>query len=1062
MNLARLSIGRPTFITCVVLLMLTVGLIARSRLGVDLFPDVTFPVVSVSTTYAGAGPEEIETLVSKPIEDEVSTISGLKRLTSTNQEGLSTVVAEFTMSTDVKYAEQQIRDRIGAAKRHLPDQIDEPIVRRIDPSDQPVVTLSLDADLPEGKMYDLANEVIKPKLEQVPQVGLVEVIGGRKREIHVKLDREKLRAHEVSATGVAERLASAGENVPAGKKDMNGVEKVFRTVGQFKTLNDIGSTIVNFFGNDVPVTLSDVGTVEDTLVDETSRTFVNGKKSLFINVFRQSGSNTVAVVDALLKRVQTVNAELKDADGKPKMATVRDASKWIRANVEDVYESIFLGTLFAVVVVFFFLGSGRSTIITGLALPNSLIGAFILMAIAGYTVNVMSLLALSLSVGLLVDDAIVVRENIFRHVEMGKTPKRAAIEGTNEVRLAVVATTLAVIAVFGPVGFLSGVVGQFFKQFGLTVCFAMAISLFDALTIAPMMSAYFAGTIDHAKKKGPIGRVLAAFDRFQTRLEEKYTTLVGYSIRNPGKVLGVSFLVFLGSCVSTKFVPKTFLPEQEQGEFSVALDMAPGTSLDRMTEVAMKVDAVIRKHPEVAVTGVTVGGRNGESNVTDFYVALTPMKSRSISTSNFKKLLRQELVPFKEANPIVKDYDAVGGGQRPFLLNIVGNDMEVIQNHANKVFAYLKKTGKLTDPDTNFRAGKPEFQVVPNKKRMEALGISSVSLGNELRAQIEGIKAAKFRERGLEYDIRLRLQEDQRNLQENYYKTYVPNINGKLIRLSDVTTPNDTTGPTKIFRQDRSRYVQIGADIASGAGMGDIIADLEEKFRSDPELKLPEGVTHAFIGQAENFKELADSMVLAMGLGILFIFLVLSSLYESFVTPLTIMLALPLAFSGAFVSLAITHQSLNIFSIIGLVMLLGVAAKNSILLVDFSNQQVQAGKTREEAMLIAGRTRLRPILMTTMALIAGTIPIALGLNEASKQRVSMGFAIIGGLISSTLLTLVVVPAAYSFIDRFRVWSNRRARKLFGVPLEDEPMPDENEKPGAPASGKPGHPGEAHA
>ncbi len=1034
MSLASLSISRPTFITCVIFLMLAVGLIARGRLGVDLFPDVTFPVVSVSTTYPGAGPEEIETLVSKPIEDQVSTISGLKRLSSTNQEGLSIVIAEFTMETDVKYAEQQIRDRIGAAKRALPTNIDEPVVRRMDPSDLPVVVLSLEADLPPGKLYDLANEVIKPKIEQVAKVGLVQVIGGRKREIHVKLDRKKLISREVSASAVASRLAASGENVPAGKIDMNGVEKVFRTVGQFKSLKDIGSTIVNFFGNDVPITVSDVGTVEDTLVDESSRTFINGKKSLFINVFRQSGSNTVSVVDAVIKKVAKINESVKEADGKPVIGVVRDASFWIRANVEDVYESILLGTLFAVIVVFFFLGSLRSTIITGLALPNSLIGAFILMAIAGYTINVMSLLALSLSVGLLVDDAIVVRENIFRHLEMGKSPKRAALEGTAEVRLAVIATTLAVIAVFGPVGFLSGVVGQFFKQFGLTVCFAMAISLFDALTIAPMMSAYFAGTVLHVKdkvNKNFLDRILAGFDRFQTYLEERYTGLVKVTLNHPGKVLLTSLLITAVCFYSVKFVPKTFLPDQEQGEFSVALDMPPGTSLDRMTEVALKVDELIRKNPEVLKTGLTVGGRNGESNVTDFYVSLVRLKDRDVTTVEFKKRLREQLVSFKEANPVVKDYDAVGGGLRPFSLNIVGNDIEVLQNHATKVLAYLRSTGKLTDPDTNFRGGKPEFQIIPNKARMEALGISSIGLGQELRTQVEGVKAAKFREKGLEYDIRLRLKEDQRNLQENYAKTYVPNINHRLIRLSDVTKPLDTSGPTKIYRQDRNRYVQIGADIAPGAGMGDIIADLNEKFKNDPELKHPEGVSHVFIGQAENFQELADSMALAMGLGVLFIFLVLSSLYESFVTPFTIMLALPLAFSGAFVALALTGQSLNIFSIIGLVMLLGVAAKNSILLVDFANQQVIAGKSRSEAMLLAGKTRLRPILMTTMALIAGTIPIAVGLNEASKQRTSMGVAIIGGLISSTLLTLVVVPAAYSFIDRFRVWAKRRGARLFG-------------------------------
>jgi HAE1 family hydrophobic/amphiphilic exporter-1 len=1051
MNLAQLSIKRPTFITCVVFLMLAVGLLSMNRLGVDLFPDVTFPIVTVSTTYPGAGPEEIETLVSKPLEDEISTISGLKRLSSTNQEGLSQVVAEFTLETDVKFAEQQIRDRVGAAKRKMPDDVDEPVVRRIDPSDQPVLVLALDADLPQAQLYDLANEIIKPKLEQVSQVGLVEVIGGRKREIHVKLDRDRLRAHEVSATQIAGRLAAAGENIPAGKTDEAGKETVFRTVGQFQTLKDIGATIVNFFGNDVPVTLNDVANVEDTLVDENSRTYVNGKRSLFIQAFRQSGSNTIAVVKNLRKRVDAINAEMAKAPGQPKISMVRDASYWIQANVDDVKESILLGTLFAVIVVFFFLGSGRSTIITGLALPNSLIGAFILMALAGFTINVMSLLALSLAVGLLVDDAIVVRENIFRHIEMGKSPIRAALEGTKEVSLAVVATTLAVIAVFGPVGFLSGVVGQFFKQFGLTVCFAMAISLFDALTIAPMLSAYFAGSVSHVKdkvKKNPLDKVLVGFDNFQTWLENKYERLVKFTLHHPGRVLGVSFLVFLGSCYTTKYVPKTFLPTQEQGEFSVSLDMAPGTSLEKMTATAIKVDEAIRANKEVRLTGLTVGGRNGEANVTDIYVSLIPLKERSTSTADFKAKLREQLATYQDANPLVKDFDAVGGGMRPFTLNIIGTEMDVVVPYAQKVYAYLKKRGGLLDPDTNYREGKPEFQIIPNKVRMEALGISSIGLGSELRAQIEGLTPAKFREKGLEYDVRIRLKEEQRDLRGDYGRTYVPNINGKLIRLSDVTTPKDTTGPTKIYRQDRSRYFQIAADIAPGAGMGDIINDLNQKFENDPELKLPPGVRHAFIGQAENFQELASSMVIALGLGVLFIYLVLASLYESFVTPLTIMLAIPLAVAGSFVALAITGESLNIFSIIGLVMLFGVSAKNSILLVDFANQKLQEGMSRYDAMLLAGRTRLRPILMTTMALIAGTIPIAIGLNEASKQRTSMGVAIIGGLISSTILTLLVVPAAYSFIDRFRVWANQKGKKLFGV-VED---PDAFKAAGTPANG----------
>jgi HAE1 family hydrophobic/amphiphilic exporter-1 len=1035
MNLADLAIKRPTFITCIIILMVSIGLICMNRLGVDLFPDITLPVVTVSTVYPGAAPNEVETLISKPLEDEIGTISGIKRLRSINQEGISMVIAEFTLSTDVKVAEQQVRDRAAAAKSQFPDDVTEdPVIRRVDPSDQPVIMFSLNADLPQAKLYDLANEYIKPRFEQVSQVGKVEVWGGRKREIHVTLDREKLRARAITAGKVVGQLKVSGENVPVGKNDRSETETVFRTVGQYSSVNDISSTIVNFLGNDVPSSVSSLGTVEDTLVDETMRTFVNGKKSIFVVAYKQSGSNTIEVVSDLRKRMSLINDNLKQLDGKGSIHVVRDSSEWIIANVEDVKETIMIGILLAVTVVFFFLGSGRSTIITGLALPNSLIGAFILMAVAGFTINVMSLLALSISVGLLVDDAIVVRENIFRHIEMGKNPIRAASEGTKEVRLAVIATTLAVIAVFAPVGFISGVIGQFLRQFGLTVCFAMLISLFDALTIAPMLSAYFAGKAEHLHdKKGVIASMLQSFDHFQTWLENKYESVVKYVLIHPLKTLAISLLVTIASCGSLKFVPATFLPAQDSGEFQVAIDMPPGTGLEKMTQVSEEIDAKIRERKEVAVSALTVGSfLGGESNTASYYVKLVPSRQRKMNTSGFKDQMREMLKAYAYANPIVKDYDAVSGGQRPFNLNILGNDMKVLEEYTTKLKAYIQKSNALKDVDTNYRSGKPEFQIVPVKRKMEEYGVSSSSMGQELRTQIEGIKAAKYRENGVEYDIRVRLQDDQRDLEKDFNKTYVPNINNKLVRLADVANPVKTTGPTKINRQDRMRYIQINADNAPGGDLNKLISDLKEKMTNDPELKLPAGYSYTFVGQAENFEELKSGMILALGLGVLFIFLVLSSLYESFVTPVTIMLAMPLAMVGSFVSLALSRESLNIFSMIGMVMLMGVSAKNSILLVDYANQQMKKGLSRSEAMLLAGRTRLRPILMTTLALISGTIPLAIGLNEASKQRTSMGWAIMGGLISSTILTLVVVPAAFSFLDRFRVWSNHFMKRLVGA------------------------------
>ena len=1050
MSLAQISIKRPVFITAIVTLMLAMGLLSIKKLGVDLFPNVTFPVVFVSVPYPGAGPAEIETQISKVIEDDLSTLSGLKRLSSNSVEGVGVVIAEFTLETDVKYAEQQIRDRMNSIKRQLPRDALEPTIRRIDPSDQAIVTLSLQADLPAAELFDLADQVIRPKLEQVNQVGQVTILGGRRREIRVELDRRKLKARELSASMVASRLTAAGQDIPAGKVDGGDKEVVIRAKAQFESLDDIRKQVVNFIGSDVPTAVSDLGVVVDSLETEKTRAYVNGQPSLILSVFRQSGANTVAVVDAVFAKIKKLEPEFKTMKGSPKITVVRDGSRFIRFNLDDVQESILIGVLLTVIVVFFFLGSGRSTLITGLALPNSLIGAFILMAFFGFTINVMTLLALSLAVGLLVDDAIVVRENIFRHIEMGKSPARAALEGTSEVTLAVIATTLTVLAVFGPVAFLKGVVGQFFREFGLTICFAMAISLFDALTIAPMLSAYFAGKGHGAIGDGPwlyrktLGALVRGFNSFQTWLEDRYEALLKIVVRRPAVSLLVTFLIFIGSFAALKFVPKTFLPTQEAGEFTMSIELNPGTTLDQMDAVAKKIDKLVRDHQEVDVVSYTLGSGDGDANRADFYVLLVPSKDRrGMSTSNFKELLREELKPFAYANPQVKDFDAVGAGQRPFTVNIVGFDQKKLEEYAKRALEITRANPGLKDVDWNYRTGKPEFQAVLIPGKADRLGVSTISMGSELRAQIEGIEAAKYRENGKEYNIRVRLQEDQRDLRKYFGQTYVPNINMQLVRLSDVSTPFETTGPAKISRQDRGRYIQIGADIAPGGGLGDIVAQLTNAFQTD--LKLPPDMRFAFVGQAENFAELAEGMVIAVGLGILFIFLVLASLYESFVTPLTIMIALPLAVCGSFFALALTRESMNIFSMIGMIMLLGIATKNSILLVDYASQLVRGGTSRVDAIIQAGRTRLRPILMTTMALIAGTLPVALGLNEASKQRTSMGIAIIGGLISSTLLTLVVVPAVYQYFDRFREWSLKKVKRLFSV--QDDIEEDEGQSIG---------------
>jgi HAE1 family hydrophobic/amphiphilic exporter-1 len=1033
MSLANISIKKPTFLTCVIILMLAVGWMSMKKLPVDLFPDINFPIVTVTTIYPGAGPNEIETNISKVIEDEVSNISGIKTVRSVSREGASQVIVEFNLETDVKYAEQQVRDRVSSAKRRLPTDAKEPTIRRISPSDQPVVAITLTADLPMAKLFDLAEEEIRPKLEQVPQIGLVNVVGGRKREIHINLDRRKLKDYEISASQVSQRIEASGQNIPVGKNEKGGQEISLRTVGEFKSLNDLKNVIINFIGNDVPVSLDKIATVDDALVDETNKTYYNGQSTLVLMIFKQSDSNTIAVTKGVEKQLAKIQETLATADGHPTLKIVRKTADQIDANVKDVQESIFIGIGLTILVVFFFLGSGRSTLITGLALPNSLMGAFILMSWAGFSINVMSLLALSLSVGLLVDDAIVVRENIFRHRSMGKSALKAAIEGTQEVTLAVIATTLTVIAVFGPIGFLKGIVGQFFKEFGLSICFAMAISLFDALTIAPMMSAYFGGSHGETRKglyKATIGRLLDWFELFQQWLERSYESTLKFTMRAPLIILIAAFLLFVASIYSTKWIPKTFLSPQDNGEFAVALDMPPGTSLTKMDEVARSVDEIIRKHPEVSTSLLTVGNRDGSPNVAEFYIHLVPSKKRSMNTSAMKDILRNDLKAFSYANPVVKDIDAVGGGWRPFNVNIVGPNLEEVARVSQDLMAKIKDHPALKDVDSSHRPGKPEVQFVIDRAAAENVGVAPNVAGFELRTLVEGSTPAVFREAGREYDIRVRLRPDQRDLKDAFNETYVPNINFRTVRLSSVAKIVDTTSPANINRQDRGRYIQISADIApNGPGMNQAMVDIKKLFDSD-EIKLPAGMRYQFVGQAESFVEMIQNMTIAVILSIIFIYLVLASLYESFVTPFTIMLVLPLAISGAIFGLLIMGVSLDLYSMIGCILLLGIATKNSILLVDYATQKVAEGMERNAAMVEAGKTRLRPILMTSVALIAGMLPVAYGLNEASKQRTTMGIAVIGGMITSTLLSLIVVPAAFSYIDRFRIWASAKMAKRF--------------------------------
>lgn len=1041
MSLAKLSIKRPIFITCVIIFTIILGLVGFSRMSVDMFPAVSTPVITVQTIYSGAGPEEIETLISRPIEDEVSSIAGIKNLISKNLEGVSVVTAEFQSTVESKYAEQQVRDKINIVRSKLPAEIDDPIIKKFDLADTPIVMVGLSAEgLTADKIYDIADQFVKPRFEQVNNVGSIEIVGGRKREIQVRLDQKKLKQREISVGQVASQIGASGENVPSGKVNRNGQEIVYRGVGEFRSVPEIKDTLVNLYGNEVPTRVSDLGKVVDTFEDEKNRGFMEGKPIVVLQIYRQAGSNTLKVADDIKKELKKIQLNLDEMPGKAKLSVLVDSSTSIRDNVHDVYETIVIGIILTVITVLFFLGSARSTLITALSLPVSLIGSFILMSLAGFTINIISLLALTLAVGLLIDDAIVVIENIYRRMELGESASEAADKGTAEIQLAVFAITLVVMAVFIPVGMMSGMIGQFFKQFGFTVAFSMAISLFVALTIIPMLAAYFGGDghgathkeLTHGLWDRTIGRLLRGFDRFQTWLENLYEKLLRLSLSYSKTTLALTFGMFVLSLFAATQIKSEFVPDNDNGESSVTLELAPGANLDTTTDAFKKIEAIVKKNPEVNFIMGTVGGTFGEANKAMMFVKLH--EKRAITTVGFREKLRAQLAPFaKTANPIVKKYDASGaGGRQPIILNLMSQNVEHLSKSTEAIVAKLKADPRFKDVDTNFRTGKVEVQVRLKPGAAKEFGINTKTMGAELRAQVEGFTTAKFRENGREYDVRVRLQDSQRDLSQRFSEVFVPNINRKLVKLSNIADAVSVAGPASIERRNRSRFIEITAAMGPGVSLSDAVAELKTALTIG-DTKLPSDVRYQLGGDAENMADMGTSAVLAILFGIVCIYLILASLYESFITPITIMVSFPLALSGAFYGLLLSGKSMNMFAILGLFMLIGVAGKNGILLVDFTKQLMDEGVERLEALVRAGKARLRPILMTSFALVAGTIPIAIGLNPASRTRTSMGVVIISGILIATVLTLIAVPSVFVYVDRFRVWVNTLGKRVVSKP-----------------------------
>jgi hydrophobe/amphiphile efflux-1 (HAE1) family protein len=1016
MKLADVSIERPVFATMMILALVVLGLFSYLKLNIDQFPDIDFPFVIVTTVLPGAGPEQIETDVSKKIEDTVNTIGGLDHIQSISQEGVSIVVMRFKLEVDGRQAAQDVREKIAAIRADLPTDIEDPVIERFDPASEPIFTLTVSGERSEKEITTYTKDVIKKRLENVPGVGRVDLVGGSEREIQIAVDAERLRAYGLSIQDVIQGVSSSNVEIPAGNLVQGSRQLLLRTMGKYTKVDDFNNVIVATPRGKV-VHLSDVASVIDGVKERSSLSRVNDANAVSLNILRQSGSNTVRVADALKLQMENIRRELPSD---LRISVARDNSVYIRNSVHDVIFNIVYGGLLAVIVVFLFLGNLRSTIISAFALPTSIIASFIVMYALKFTLNMMTLLALSLAVGLLIDDAIVVIENIYRHMRQGETPLEAAKAATNEIGLAVMATTFTIVAVFVPVAFMPGIVGRFFYQFGITVSVSVLVSLFVAFTLTPMLSSRWLKREDEAlsREGNVLRKVLYYFNHFFAILSEKYQKAISWSLRHRKTVIFGAFGVFVMSFFLMRFLGSTFFPTQDENEFNVAVNASPGSSLEQTSHICTVIEGIVHKRPEVTMTLTTIGAGTDPVTAGNVLVKLVKKNQRKKGVLEILDEVRRELKNVPGANLSFGVEEVGGGGSKPVLMSVRGDDMAILQKLADQVERIVRTTPGAVDVENSLETSKPEVRIRIDRERASDLGINVGLIAATARAMVDGYVATHYQEGDEQYDVRVRLNKEDRTSLENVNNLTIksnkepPENAALLIPVSYVASITQGSGPSRIYRYDRQREIRVGADL-SGRLLGTVLGDIVGRTRG---LDVPSGYSVRVTGQGEFQAQSFADIFLALALAIIFVYIVLAAQFDSFRYPFAIMLALPMSLIGAVFALLVFRSAISIMSLIGIIMLMGLVTKNGILLVDYTNVLRDRGLQRTEALVKAGATRLRPILMTTFAMIFGMIPVAFAIGEGSEFRSPMGQAVIGGLVTSTLLTLFVVPVVYSVLD----------------------------------------------
>jgi HAE1 family hydrophobic/amphiphilic exporter-1 len=1052
-GLSGVAIARPVFTTMMMLGLVVLGVFSFLRLSIDQFPEIDVPVVSVQTVYPGASPETVEREVTRRLEEAFNPVQGVDTLTSVSLEGVSQVIIEFDLDRDAEEAAQDIRAKIDGIRRELPPDIDPPVVEKFDPSAQPILSLGLSSErLSVPELTTLADDVVRRRIEAVPGVGNVRIAGGLTREVRVFLDPRRMQALGVAASDVMSALRAQNQEIPAGRIERGNREELVRVVGRITSPDQFTQIIVaNREGR--PIRLGDVAEVRDATEDERSQALVDGDRAVSLDVQKVSGANTVAVADGVFEAIGELSASLGSGTT---LRVVRDNSVMIRHSVEDVIVELVIGAILTVVVVMLFLNDWKATTITSLALPVSVISSFVLMNALGFTLNVLTLMALSLSIGILIDDAIVVIENIVRHRELGEEPMTAAARGTTEIFLAVMATTLSIVAVFVPVAFMGGIVGRFFFQFGLTVAWAVLVSLFVSFTLTPMLSAWWGVSPHQTGRRSVLTRLIQAFNRWFDRQADSYRQVVGWALRHRKTTLATAVVAFAGAVALFPLIGGGFAPETDDSEFAVTFETPEGSSLAYTRSKAEEVNARLRAMDDVLYTYTTVGaGATGTVTAGSTYVKLVPTGERDRSQAELMEVARERIAPLSGVTASIVITGGPGGGAKPLQVNVRGADVDELQRLSRAIADGMRNIPGIVDVETSLGESRPEYRIEVNRDLANELQLDIADIASTVRPLLAGQTATTWEDpSGEEREVVVQVAQAQRSSVEDLIALPIPTPRkteagaAVTVPLGQIARIDAGTSPGQIDRRNLERVGTVSATTTTATSLSQASASIREMVAG---MDMPAGYSVSLAGETEQFEETAGFIIESILLAVILIFLILASQFESFTQPLAIMVSLPLSLVGVLLALFLTGDTLNMMSMIGVIMLMGLVTKNAILLVDNANERRAQGADRYTAIVEAGRVRLRPILMTTLATIFGMLPVALGLGEGGGFRAPMARAVIGGMITSTLLTLVVVPVAYSYFDDFEQWITGRrtapepARRPEGKPLPGlQPQPAHGE------------------